>query len=168
MEDYKKDFYLNLGLLSTKFAKIEYKLMEILGLLIIDNFVITSTIFEKNSLAQNIELLKRINKYRGYEEEYLKNLIIKIGAIRKERNLFIHGIWGEPFEFDNDVLIQCHEPKIQYDDKKEDERIISQEWSSSKPHEFRLTYVKKLIQNLNDIIDCQDYFINKLKIHNFE
>lgn len=168
MEDYKKDFYLNLGILSTKFAKMEYKLMQLLGLLILDNFVITNTIFEKNSLSQNIDLLKRINKYRGYEEEYIQNLIAKIGSIRKERNLFIHGIWGEPFELDDDIFIQCHEPKIQYDNTKEDERVTSQEWSSTKPYEFRLTYIKKLIRNIDDIIDCQDYFIKKLEMHTFE
>lgn len=167
MEEYKINFYTNLGLLSTKFAKLEYKLMEILGLLIIDNFVITNTIFEKNTLAQNIELLKRINKYRKHEEKYIQNLIAKIGSIRKVRNLFIHGIWGEPFEFENDILIQCQEPRIQYDDIKEDEIIIQQEWASSKSHEFRLAYIKKIIQDLDDIINSQDYLIQKLRIHNW-
>lgn len=168
MEDYKKDFYANLGLLSTKFAKLEYRLMEILGLLIMNNFVITNTIFEKNTLAQNLELLKRISKYRQYEEKYIQDLISKIGSVRKVRNLFIHGIWGEPFEFENDILIQCQEPKIQYDDIKVNEVIIQQEWASSKPHEFRLTYIKNVIQSLDDIIKSQDSFIIKLKSHDFD
>jgi len=168
MEQYKNDFYTNLGLLSTKFAKLEYKVMEILGLLIIDNFVITNTIFEKNTLAQNIELLKRINKYRKYEEESIKNLIEKIGSLRKIRNLFIHGIWGEPFKFENDTLIQCQEPKIQYEDIRDDEIVLQQEWSSSKSHEFRLTYIKKTIQNLDDIINSQDCLIQRLRMHDFE
>ena len=168
VEEYKKEFYFNLGLLSTKFSKMEYKLIQILGLLIVDNFVITNTIFEKNSLAQNLELLKKLNKYRSYEEKYIQNLIANIGRIKKDRNLFIHGIWGEPFEFENDILIQCHDPKIQYESIQEGEMIVSQEWSSSKPQEFRLTYIKKLIKNLDDIICCQDYFIEKLKMHTFD
>lgn len=92
VEEYKKEFYFNLGLLSTKFSKMEYKLIQILGLLIVDNFVITNTIFEKNSLAQNLELLKKLNKYRSYEEKYIQNLIANIGRIKKDRNLFIHGM----------------------------------------------------------------------------
>lgn len=58
-EEPKKEFYFFLGLLSTKFAIMESNLLTILGLLIIDNFVLTSTVLEKNSLAQNIDLLKK-------------------------------------------------------------------------------------------------------------
>lgn len=166
-EEPKKEFYFYLGLLSTKFAVMESNLLKILGLLIIDNFVLTATILERNSLAQNIELLKKVNKYRGYEENAIKNLIEKIGHIKGKRNLFIHGIWSEPFESNNDVVISCYEPKLLYEEEKEGDKI-SKLWTSSNKHEFKLTYIKKLVENIGNIITEQDYLIRKLDGHNFE
>lgn len=112
----KKEFYFYLGLLSTLFARMESNLITILGQLIVDNFVLTSTILERNSLAQNIELLKKINKYRGYEEAAIKNLTDKISNVKSKRNLFIHGIWSDPFELDNDIIILCYEARLLYEE----------------------------------------------------
>jgi hypothetical protein len=168
-EESKKEFYFYLGLLSTKFAIMESNLLKMLGLLIVDNFVLTSTILERNSLAQNIELLKKVNNYRGYEENAIKSLTEKIAQIKSKRNLFIHGIWGEPFEYDNDVIISCYEPKLIYDEEiNNNGEKISKTWTSSNQHEFRLTYIKKLVENIGDIITAQDYLISKLEEHTFD
>ncbi len=94
-KDTEKEFYFYLGLLATLFSKMESNLLDILGKLIVDDFVLTNTILEKNSLAQNIELLKSINRYRGFQEKYFESLISKMGSVRKNRNLFIHGVWSE-------------------------------------------------------------------------
>lgn len=58
--DFNKEFYFYLGLISTNFAIVEFNIIKFLGKLIIDDFVLTNTILERNSLAQNIELLKKL------------------------------------------------------------------------------------------------------------
>ncbi len=167
-EEPKKEFYFFLGLLSTKFAIMESNLLTILGLLIIDNFVLTSTVLEKNSLAQNIDLLKKINKYRSFEEATIEDLIAKIVNIKSRRNLFIHGIWGDPFEFDDDIIITCYEPKLLYKQEHEFGEYTSKTWSSLVQHEFKMTHIKSLVETIIDILVTQDYLVNKLKNHVFE
>ena len=167
-EESKKEFYFYLGLLSTLFAKMESNLLTILGSLIADDFVLTTTILERNSLAQNIELLKKLNNYRDYEKKSLRNLIDKISKIKGTRNLFIHGIWGEPFELDNDIIMTCDEAKLLYEEEKDANGLIeNKSWASKTRHEFRLSYIQKLVENVEDIITVQNYFINKLSGHTF-
>jgi hypothetical protein len=158
IKEAKKEFYYYLGLLSTKFAKLEFNLLSILSKLILDDFVLTFTILERNSLSQNIELLKKLNKYKGFEEKSINELIKSIGNLKTTRNLFIHGIWGEPYIAENDISINCKEARILY---QEDERKKS--WASARNHTFRLSYIKKQIQIIDDLILAQDYLINKIK-----
>lgn len=163
------EFYSQLGLLSTKFAVMEYYLFCILGELIAkDEIIITGTILENNSLAKNLELLAQINKIRNYENTAIKNLITKINGVKGIRNSFIHGLWEEPYEFENDLMITCVEPKIQYIESKEKGKVISRGWSNMKTREFRLTYIKKQIEIINDIITAQEFFIRKLENHDFD
>jgi hypothetical protein len=157
-DDFKKEFYFYLGLLSTKFAIMEYKILSLLGNLIVDEFIVAATVLERNSLIQNTDLLKKINKYRDFETKALDRLVAKISHIRRNRNLFIHGIWGEPFKSENDIMITCAEPKILYEETKD-----KKSWKHSTHHKFRLSYIKKLVQEIDDIILAQDYLIEKLK-----
>ena len=166
--DSEKEFYFFLGLLSTKFAVMEYRLLQFLGGLIIDDFVLTNTIFEKNSLYQNIELIKEINKKRKFQKSAVDKLIEQISNIRGKRNLFIHGIWGEPISKENDLIINCDEPKLDYSEERLIGGLMSQSWRSVKSYEFRLSYIKKLVENLNDIIYTQEFLIEKLKEHVFD
>lgn len=154
-EESTKEFYFYLGLLSTKFAVIESNLLSLLGSLITNDFVLTNTILERNSLSQNIDLLKKINKYRRFEEHKIQIVIQKISAIRIQRNLFIHGLWGVPTDKDKDVVISCSEPKIVYE-----ENVRHRQWSSIKNHVFHLSYIKKLIEE-TDIIICELEFLAK-------
>jgi hypothetical protein len=55
----KKEVYFYLGLLSTMFSKMEADLLKILGKLITSDFILASTLFERNTLAQNIEMIKK-------------------------------------------------------------------------------------------------------------
>jgi hypothetical protein len=156
-----KEFYYYLGLISTKFAILESNLLSLLGKLVLDDFILTNTLLERNSLSQNIELLKKINKYRNFEEDTVEKLIGKISSIRGKRNLFIHGIWGKPFISENDLMVICSEPKLLY---KENSRGKS--WSSKKNHEFRLGYLRKQVDHIDEILMAQDYLLKKLE--NFE
>lgn len=152
-----KEFYYYLGLISTKFAILEYNTLSILSRLIIDNFVLTNTILERNSLSQNIELLKRINLHKRFEEKSVSGLIAKISNVRKTRNLFIHGIWGEPSESKNDSVIFCGEPKILYEENEN-----GRSWASKRNHQFTLNHLKKQVRNIDEILLIQDYLINEL------
>nr|WP_320021605.1 hypothetical protein [uncultured Draconibacterium sp.] len=169
MKDFEKEFYSHLGLLSVKFAKMEYNLSLILGKLFGNNDdLITVTLIEKNTLSQNIELLKKINRIRSYEETALNNLIELIGRVKSNRNLFIHGIWGAPFESENDIKIVCDERKIRYvEEKDKNGRRTEQIWYHSKNHIFRLSYLKKQITTINDIILAQESLIKKLEFETF-
>jgi hypothetical protein len=158
VDDSHKEFYYYLGLISTKFAILESNLLNLLGKMIIDDFVLTNTLLERNSLSQNIELLKRINKYRQFEEDTIRKLIEKISSIRVNRNLFIHGIWGKPFMAENDLMIICAEPKLLYE---ENERVRS--WASKKNHKFRLPYLKKQVDHIDEILMAQEYLLKKME-----
>jgi len=55
MKEFEKEFYAHLGLLSVKFAKLEFNISAILGKLInSDEDLIVITLVENNSLNQNI------------------------------------------------------------------------------------------------------------------
>ena len=164
----KKEFYFYLGLLSTLFAKMESNVLSVLGRLIVDDFVLAQTLIEKNTLTQNIELLKRVSTLRDYEVAEIKNLSDKISNLRRVRNLFVHGVWGEPFMMDGDVFIDCYETKLDYNEEFGEDVRINQIWSSMKKNEFRLSYIKTLIENVNDVIKLQNHLIHKLENHNFD
>jgi len=156
-EESIKEFYFYMGLLSTKFAILEYNVLLILGKLITDDFVLTNTLLEKNTLNQNIELLKKINRYKQFEEGKLSKLTAKISSVRTVRNLFIHGVWGTPVNKENDLIINCSEPKLAYEENNN-----SRKWTSARNHMFRLSYIKKLVREIEIIILEQEYIFNKI------
>lgn len=163
-----KEFYFYLGLISTRFAVVEFKILKMLGLLISDDFVLTNTLFERNSLAQNIEYLKKINKLKRIEEKATQNLIQQITNVKGKRNLFVHGLWGEPKMKENDLIISCADPKMDYSEEFENGKRISRMWKSVTSNEFRLSYLKKLSVNLSDIIFAQNHLIKKFEEFNIE
>jgi len=167
MKEFEKEFYAHLGLLSVKFAKMEYNLSIILGKLIgTDENLIAVTLIEKNTLSQNLELLKKINKIRDYKELAINNLLEQITGIKKDRNLFIHGIWGFPFESENDIKIVCDERKIRYSEKKVKNGVWpDKQWHYNENHVFRLSYIKKQIARIDDILIFQDSLIKELTIY---
>ena len=163
----KKEVYFYLGLLSTLFAKMESKLLDILGKHITSDFVLANTLFERNTLYQNIEILKSVNDLKGFEEVTVKKLIQKISSIRKTRNLFIHGVWDEPIEFENDILIVCRESKLDYSEERQNGERVSRLWGSKKSTEFRLSYIRKLVDNVEEILLIEDYLIKKIEDYDY-
>ena len=163
-----KEFYFYLGLISTRFAVVEYNVLKILGLLISDDNVLTNTLFERNSLAQNISFLKKINKLKKVEEKATHNMIEQVTNIKGKRNLFVHGLWGEPIVKDNDLVISCADPKMDYSEEFENGKMMLRTWKSVTHNEFRLSYLKKLSTNLSDIILAQEHLIKRFEDYNFE
>lgn len=154
----QKEFYFHLGLISTKFSIMEYNILKILGKLIIDEFVLTATLLEKNSLSQNIELLKKINRFRRYKEKSMLELIRNVSKVRQSRNLFIHGVWGEPHKSEKDVIINCSEPKLLYEENES-----GRTWTHRTHHKFLLSDLMKLAEDIDNIILIQTYLLENLE-----
>ncbi|MDR7132537.1 hypothetical protein J2X69_004910 [Algoriphagus sp. 4150] len=164
MSDIQIDFYAQLGKLSVNFARMELKLSSILNYLIdVDEDLIPVILTENNSLHQTIDLVKKINKIKNFESEIIKDLLERISSVKSSRNLFIHGIWGEPFESENDIKIVCEEHKIRYQEKTT-EYGVDKQWKYNNFHTFTLSFLKQLTTTIEDIIRLQDYLLNKLKV----
>ncbi len=91
-DEHKKEVYFYLGLLSTLFAKMESKLLDILGKHLTSDFVLANTLFERNTLYQNIEMLKSVSDLKSFEEE----TVIPNKNIKKTNfaNWFFYVIFG--------------------------------------------------------------------------
>lgn len=156
-DDIEKEFYFHLGLLSTRFAEMETNVMSLLGSIITDEIFLINPVIEKNSLSQNLDLLKKVNLYKEFEQEAVQDLINRISNVRKNRNLFIHGLWGKPYQKDGEVLIDCLEQKI-----TPKMVTLGRMWASAKEHYFKLSDIISQIDELNDIIDLQNTLLKKI------
>jgi hypothetical protein len=57
---------------------------------------------------------------------------------------------------------------MDYSEQLENGRLIGQTWKSTTDYEFRLSYLKKLTQDINDIIFAQNYLIEKIELYNLD
>ena len=169
MKEIEKEFYAHLGLLSVRFAMVEYNLSIILGKLFgTDDDLISVTLIEKNTLSQNVEMLKKINKIRSCHEYEINNIIELVGRIKSNRNLFIHGIWGCPFESGNDIKIICDERRIRHKYEKDiNGKVIRENWEFNRNHILKLSDIKKQIDSIDCILLLQNVLIEKLKTEFF-
>lgn len=153
----EKEFYFYLGLLSTKFAEMETNIISILGGLITDEIFLINPIIEKNSLSQNIDLLKKVNLFKEFEQEDIQILTSRISNIRRNRNLFIHGLWGKPYLKDEEILIDCLEQKVT-------PKMVTygRMWASVKEHSFKLSEIISQIDELDYIIELQNNLLKKI------
>ncbi len=162
-DEAEKEFYFYIGLLSAKYARMELLVRRMLGAFISDDDVLNAYLFEKNGISANIELIKTINIRHNYEPEILKGILSEINNIKAERNSFIHGIWNAPHKKDNDVFINCINPKMKFVQEPDGRR-----WSFGDPKTVRLTFIKKLVSRVDDIILSQEAFVERLKNFDLE
>lgn len=157
-----KEFYYYLGLLSIKFAEVENNMLSIIGTLVTDDIFSINIVIEKNSLGQNIEILKKLISFRDFEQETAKKIIEKISTLRIERNLFIHALWGEPILKDGKVIICCLQAKI-------NSKMVQagRMWASAKKYEFELSDLLGKIIELDSVINLQKELLDKIEDHNF-
>jgi hypothetical protein len=162
------NFYSYLGMLSVKFALIDSLLSEILVKLIgIDDDLISETLIEDNSISKNIDILKKINKIRNYNEYIMSDLITRIDEIRKVRNLFIHGNWGVPMESDGELKIVCCEKKIKYTEERDSKgKVIEKTWRHTKHQLFSLEDIKKIIHSIEAIQEIENSILESLDTGN--
>ena len=154
MNEIKKEFYSQLGLLSVQFAKMEFKLtMIITGLFGVEEKLVALTAIEKNNLSQNLELLRKLNRIVEFEEDKIELLIKNIDNIRRERNLFIHGIWAIPNKAEGEIEVICEEKKLNYSTKEnESGKIIEKHWNYNKHYFFKISDLKKKAETIDQII----------------
>lgn len=161
--DIDKEFYFYIGLLSDKFAKMEILLRDMLGAFISDDDVLNAYLFEKNGLDTNIQIIKTINKRHNYEPEILSGILSEVNYIKSERNSFIHGIWSEPKAKDNDVVVYCSSSKM-----KLEEEPNGKKWIFGHGKSVRLSYIKRLVNRIDDVMLSQKAFIERLKNFDLE
>ncbi len=165
MKNFEKEFYSHLGLLSVEYAKMEYNLSKILGKLIrTDEETINVTLIEDNTLHRNISMLKKINRIRDFKASDIETIIELIGRVKNDRNKFIHGIWGNPFEDNGEIKIICEERKIKYTETKDKNGIVfRRNWQYNDHFMFSLTYLKEQIDTIKHIINLQENLIDELE-----
>lgn len=153
----ERTFYFHLGLLSTKFAEVEANVISLLGGLITDDLFLINPIIERNSLSQNIDLLRKINLYKEFEASNMKLLISKITKIRQLRNLFIHGLWAKPSKEGDEIAIDCLEKRVT-------PKMITygRMWLSAKEHSFQLSDISSHIEELDSILELQKSLLEKI------
>ena len=159
--DTEKEFYFYIGLLSAKYAKMEVLVRDMLGAFISDDNVLNGYIFQKNSIGGNIDLIETLNIKYDYETEIVNGILNEIKNIKNERNSFIHGIWSEPSKKDNDIHINCSNPKMKF--KKE---VDGKSWTFGTPKTVQLTFIKKLVSRIDDVMISQKAFVDRL--NNFD
>lgn len=170
MTAHENQFYSYLGLLSVKFAQIDTLLSEILVKLIgIDDELISETLTEDNSISKNIDLIRKINKIKCYNEPIMNDLIASIDKIRKVRNMFIHGIWGTPFESDGELKIVCSVRKIKFNEEKDSTgTVIEKTWRHTGHQMFNLQDIKNIIQSIEEIQELENIIIESLDTENLD
>lgn len=164
LNEHEKDFYAYIGLLSCKFAQMEYNLMQLLVKLINneEDFV-TLTIIENNNLHQNIELFKKINRFRDFQAQYITGMLDKISKVKTNRNRFIHGVWAKPRVYQNDVISSCIDFKIRFSSRTDKAGKIQKEWHGGSHEDINVSYIVQQIHQLNDILYIQETMLKKIE-----
>lgn len=160
----EEKFYSNLGLLSVKFAQVDSLLAEILGKLIgSEDDLISETLTEDNTISKNIYLIKKINRIHSFNEPLINDLLAEVDKIRKVRNLFIHGIWGSPFETDGELRIVCSARKIKYEEKINSKGVlIEQTWRHTEKQIFSLQDLIMYAKTIDEILEIENIIIESL------
>ena len=159
MNENEKEVYALLGLLSVRFAKMEFNITKILTELVkADDDLIVMTLIASNNIAKNIDMLKKINQIRDFETATLDEQIKLINNIKSDRNLFIHGIWHEPRFTKSKREIICEEKKIRYSKTSK-----GQEWSYNKIHLFSIETLSNRIKDIDIILASQNMILKKLE-----
>ncbi|MCL9805703.1 hypothetical protein NAT51_09225 [Flavobacterium amniphilum] len=141
-------FYAHIGLISIRFAELESLITHIIERLInSDNDIVSSTLIENNNLSTNLQLLKKINRCRRYEEEKISETILKINQLRDMRNFFIHGVWSDVKIDEEGTYVQCSNHKHIYE-----KNSSGQLWTRYHSEQFRLKDFQEEIKKIDAVL----------------
>lgn len=149
----EQEFYATLGVLSVSFASMESKVKQLLALLINpDEELVSMMMIQNLNLENTLSRLSDINNHREFYETELTEIIKRVRKIKKERNLFIHGVWYTPYLNEGSIKVHCDERKVVF--QKESYRINSdtKHWSMNNVKEYDLTFLKDIVIEVDSII----------------
>lgn len=160
-EEVLKEAYFRLGQLSTSFSEMEEEMFELLSKLISHDWIISSYLIDRNALEKNLQLLEKINDYRGFEIDKVKDLTKLIYSIKEKRNELIHGTWTVR------VLKSDHSPIIFVGSHRmmRPESIIKGKkgWASRTYKSYTFDEISENIKNIRLIIDALKELTNTLE-----
>jgi hypothetical protein len=73
----------------------------------------------------------------------------------------------EPVEKDNDIIITCRESKLDYSEEFENGIRTTRTWLPNKKTYIRLSYMRKIVDNVEDIIKIENYLLKKLEDYDY-
>jgi len=73
-------------------------------------------------------------------------------------------VWSEPQRKENDLVITCIEPKLSIEQQKSGRKI----WGKVTHHEFRLSYIRKQVEQVEDVIYIQDKLLELLEDYDYQ
>jgi hypothetical protein len=157
------EFYAHLGYLSVQFARMEQTLHAMIAVMVTDdlNYLDLHSITERMSISSLTDILKKLNRIKSFERELVDKILELVEKVRKNRNLFIHGIWSDPFVSEGKIMITCVDAKIVYEVKEEDGGR-TQSWRTKKIP-FTIDQINAEIETVMYIISLQESFIDKLE-----
>jgi hypothetical protein len=124
-----------MGSISATFASLEAQMRTLLAKLIdtSDQSFVGSFLADDFNLARTTELIRKLSRFRFVHDDNqlhrIATLCRSVDAIRKKRNLFIHGMW----HFDPQMLAQG---KIGVLEMKWKESKNAKHWSRATEHIF--------------------------------
>ena len=141
-------FYSHIGLITVRFAELESILTHIIERLInSDDSIISNSLIEKNNLAANLDLLKKINRRRQYQEEKIDEIISKTNKSRNVRNFFVHGVWSDVKKDFGELYIYCSNHKHIYEKVSD-----GQQWTRYRSDKFTLNDFQDEIKKIDEIL----------------
>lgn len=173
-QEIEKNFYYNVGILSTRFAIAEQLCQDILCLTISseERHTATLTIIEEFTLWKTLRILEKIIKINSGWEKEIKAVIKKLDKIRVVRNLFIHGLWKTPQTNGKTTTISVETKKIKFEEEPPIEELVKQgypysygsrTWRFNNYQTFSIEEIQRIISETNDIINLQEKIISDIK-----
>ncbi len=114
------DIFKILGRVSVLFSTLEAEIAELLCVLVHqEDPMLAATVLERSPFARNLELLKKVARFRDTRlESRVNRLWTIVTPLNKKRNLFVHGCWDiSPMLLDQGK-VGVSDSKINYKENK--------------------------------------------------
>ena len=138
------------GIITLKFSKLESLTLEYISILISGSVTLTNyMIFQDQTLDKKLQTLEMLIHLKsiGHREKLQIDTINKIKKLKNERNLFIHGDWGNiRAAIENDfetISVQS----IKYNYKKD-----PKSWTPAKKDSFTIERFKIMNEEIDHLL----------------
>jgi hypothetical protein len=164
MTSIEKEFYSYLGLLATKFARVE-QLVSLTCIHLKGSEQISEIEkIQKNGIHKNLHLLRTLSKLRKAEETAISAFIKSFMPLKWDRNRFIHSVWFKPYETDSSIQITCSDMRV-VEEKSKSEKVTRYD---STHFTYDIEDIKHIISVVDDISTDQAEIYQRLKKLKFD